>query len=344
MPVSLGGPIGANSLGMALVMSSTMPLVLLDESLVVQAVSGSFCRAFALDPAAVVGRSMLTLGAGEWDIPQLRLLLEGTVAGRAPIDAYEIDLVRKGMGKRRLILNAHLLSLPEGSGVYLVLGASDVTDVRRTERQKDDLVHEKQLLLQELQHRVANSLQIIASVLMQSARRVQSEETRTHLRDAHRRVMSIATLQHQLALSSSDQVAIGPYFKDLCNSIGASMIGDPSEIALIVHADATVTSSAVSVSLGLIVTELVINCLKHAFGARVVGGVITVDYRKDESGWCLSVADNGTGIGGPGDPSKAGLGTGIVNALARQLDAEVTITDNAPGTRVAVSHAGPVVA
>ena len=63
----------------------------------------------------------------------------------------------------------------------LLLSVSDVTDARLAERLKDDLLREKAILYQELQHRVANSLQIIASVLMQSARRVPSAETRSHL-------------------------------------------------------------------------------------------------------------------------------------------------------------------
>src|SRR3546814_2575945 len=90
--------------------------------------------------------------------------------------------------------------------IRLLLSISDVTDARSSEKLKDDLLREKAILLQELQHRVANSLQIIASVLMQSARRVQSEEVRGHLHDAHSRVMSIASLQQQLAASSLGDV------------------------------------------------------------------------------------------------------------------------------------------
>jgi len=328
----------ASSLGMALVMSSITPLVLLDEALVVRAASRSFCRSYGLDPATVIGKSIFALGSGEWNMPRLRSLLEATAAGLAAIDAYEIDLASPGAGVRNLVLSAHKLSLPKGDVSYIALAVSDVTDARIAERVKDDLVRDKKLLLTELQHRVANSLQIIASVLMQSVRRAQSEETRSHLRDAHHRVMSIATLQRQLAQSDSDQAAIGPYFTDLCNSIGASMIGDPSEIALAVHTDASVTSSGVSVSLGLIVTELVINCLKHAFPIGTIGGEIVVDYRATEDGWRLSVADNGVGMPLDGGPGSSGLGTGIVNALARQLDADVVVADNSPGTSVQIIH------
>lgn len=328
----------ASSLGMALVMSSTTPLLLLDAALRIQAASGSFCGAFELLPNETIGCPIFALGAGEWDIPQLRSLLEATAAGRAPIDAYEIDLVRPGEEPRNLILSAHLLILPPGERPTIALAVSDVTAARKAERVKDELVREKQLLLLELQHRVANSLQIIASVLMQSVRQVQSEESRVHLRDAHNRVMSIATLQRQLTMSVDETVAIGPYFTELCNSIGASMIADAKTMRLWVNTDASVTSSAVSVSLGLIVTELVINCLKHAFPGGTAQGTIEVDFRTGPSGWILSVADNGTGQVEDFSPEQAGLGTGIVNALVKQLKSTLNIKDNNPGIIIEIKQ------
>jgi two-component sensor histidine kinase len=141
----------------------------------------------------------------------------------------------------------------------------DVTDARLAERLKDDLLREKAILFQELQHRVANSLQIIASILMQSARRMPSAETRTYLFDAHSLVMSVAALQQQLSASKLEDVELHSYFTELCDSIGASMIPDHEKLKLEVKAEAGLATVDVSVSLGLIVTELVINALKHAF-------------------------------------------------------------------------------
>ena len=93
----------------------------------------------------------------------------------------------------------------------------------------------------------------------------------------------------------------------------------------------------ISVSLGLIVTELVINALKHAFPSDRKGK-ITVDYMSHGQAWALIVGDNGIGmptdVGGP----KPGLGTGIIDALSKQLDATVTVGDAGPGTRVAITH------
>ena len=77
--------------------------------------------------------------------------------------------------------------------------------------------------------------------------------------------MSVAALQKQLAASGSGSVELRPYFAALCQSIGASMIRDHDQLTLDVYTDDSVTSADTSVSLGLIVTELVINALKHAF-------------------------------------------------------------------------------
>ncbi|RYD47403.1 MAG: sensor histidine kinase [Verrucomicrobiaceae bacterium] len=323
---------------MALVVSSSTPLVLLDSTLVVKAVSGSFCRAFALDSHQVVGAGLLELGNGEWNIPQLGSLLRATASGHAAIDTYEMDLVREGHSTCRLVLNAHKLDYPDSDEVLVVLAVSDVSAARLAEKLRIDLEQDKHVLHQELQHRVANSLQIIASVIMQSARRVQSDEARMHLHDAHHRVMSIATLQKQLAVSSAGEVALRPYLTDLCSSIAASMVGNPERQRLTATVDDSVVSADVSASLGLIVTELVINALKHAFPGDDPSGTIKVDYSSSRPAWTLTVTDDGIGMPRGDAAAKGGLGTGIVDALSKHLNASVFITDANPGTMVSIVH------
>jgi two-component sensor histidine kinase len=329
--------VGLN-LALAVVAHSTAPLLLLNEDLSLVAASTSFCRAFGIDPAAIAGQSLRLLGEGEWDVPQLNALLEATASGQAAVDSYEIDLCRKGQANRRLVVNAQRLAYGSQEEVRLLVAVLDVTDARIAEKLKDELLKEKAVLLQELQHRVANSLQIIASVLMQSARKVQSEEARSHLHDAHQRVMSIAALQHQLAASAIGEVELRPYFTALCKSIGASMIRDHNQIALDVNIDDIVTPADVSVSLGLIVTELVINALKHAFPDSR-HGTIKVNYHAQGPNWTLSVSDNGVGMPKDDVSVKAGLGTSIVQALAAQLHGIIKVTDAVPGTVVSITHA-----
>ena len=172
--------------------------------------------------ATVPGRSLSGLGNGEWSAPQIGSLLKATASGSATIEAYEVDLVRKGQPTRNLVVHASRLEDGDADHVRLLFAVTDVTNARAEATHKDELIREKAILLQEVQHRVANSLQIIASVLMQSARRVQSQEARGHLQDAHHRVMSIAAVQRQLAASSLGDVVLRPYLVQLCESLGAS--------------------------------------------------------------------------------------------------------------------------
>ena len=330
-------PAVALNLALAVVASSVAPLLLLDKDLMVVAASTSFCKAFQIAPAKAQGCPLAELGDGEWLLPQLSSLLKATAAGFAEVEGYEMDLVRKDRGNRRLVLNAKKLDYAGSEDIRLVLSVADVTDARLAEKLHAGLLKEKGVLLQELHHRVANSLQIIASVLMQSARNVQSEETRLHLHDAHHRVMSVAALQQQLAASKLGDVELRPYFTALCESIGASMIRDHEQLTLSVTADDSVTTADTSVSMGLIVTELVINALKHAFPDNRKGA-ITVDYHSRGPNWNLSVTDDGVGMPAEPNNAKAGLGTSIVQALAMQLNGKVIVTPGSPGTNVLIQH------
>ena len=338
MPHSMPTTDPVNSLAQAMVTSSDTPLLLLDDQLAVIAASRSFCRAFDVDAEVITGGPIFAMGKGEWDLPRLRSLLGAVVSGGAEIDTYEIDLdAGEGQGKRTLELSAHKLVYLDQAKVRLLLSVADRTDARAAARENTQLVADKVLLVQELQHRVANSLQIIASVLMQSARRVSNEEIKVHLQQAQSRILSVAEIQKQLATTGAAEVALKPYLTQLCTSIAASMIPDPDTLSIAVAVDDSVVGSDISVSIGLIVTELVINALKHAYPDDQ-GGKIKVRYAADDGGWALHVTDDGIGM--PANPraAKAGLGTSIVEALARQLQARITITPAHPGTSIAVIH------
>lgn len=328
-----------HSLAVALLKASQAPVLLLDGDLRIMEASASFCRGFGIDPEAVRGESVIALGSGEWDIPQLDSLLRATISGNG-IVGYEMDLRQPGEQPRRLVIDAHRLDYSQGAALRILVAISDVTEARLAAKLKDDLLREKHILLQELQHRVANSLQIIASVLMQSAKKVQSDEARSHLHNAHDRVMSIATLQKQLAATRLGDVELRSYFADLCRSIGASMIDRDGPLKLSSTVDDSLVKADTSISLGLIVTELVINALKHAFPGPDRPGSIAVEYRSSGFAWNLTVTDDGVGMPADHATAKPGLGTGIVDALSKSLDATVTVSDADPGTRVSVSHDG----
>jgi chemotaxis protein methyltransferase CheR len=257
------------------------------------------------------------------------------------MEDYEVEHEFPGLGHRTMRLNARQVFYEGGANTTILLGIEDVTRQRVLEREKDDLLRQKDVLLEELQHRVANSLQIIASIILMKARTVQSEETRLHLRDAHSRVLSIAAVQEHLHASAANgPVEIMAYLSKLCNTLEISLIGDIRPISLKVNGDGGSTTSRQAECLGLIVTELVMNALKHAFPNDKSDARIVVAYDAAGTNWKLSVIDNG--IGRPDGffaQAKIGLGTSIVNALAQQLDAQVETLVGPDGTSVSVTRA-----
>ena len=317
------------------------PVLVLDKDLRVIAASRSFYSAFKVSPEDTQGRLLYALGDGQWDIPKLRVLLENIIPEHGVMEGYEVEHEFPDLGQRTMCLNARQVFYKGGANRTILLGIEDVTERRILEREKEELLRQKGVLLEELQHRVANSLQIIASILLMKARAVQSQETRIHLEDAHQRVMSVAAVQKQLyASEATGSVEITPYLAKLCDSLATSMIGDTRPISLKVVGDGGSASSRQAESLGLIVTELVMNALKHAFPEIKTKGQITVAYDMVGMNWKLSVSDDGIGkADGAFAQGKSGLGTGIVKALSQQLDAQVETLAGPGGTIVSVTHA-----
>lgn len=208
-------------------------------------------------------------------------------------------------------------------------------------RQTEELLRQKEVLLQEMQHRVANSLHIIAGILLLKARSVPSEETRLHLIDAHRRVMSVAAVQaHLHGAQQGDHVEMGPYLSKLCESLAGSLVGDTRPVTLHALVGGGAVLSATAVSIGLVVAELVINALKHAFPGDREDCRVIVAFEVNGLGWKLVVSDNG--IGKPIETTATGgggLGSSLIKALAHQLDAKVDIVSNPKGRSVAITHA-----
>jgi chemotaxis protein methyltransferase CheR len=339
----------AQTLAQAIVNTIPEPFIVLDEAFHVLAASRSFYEIFKVDQAQTQGCLLYALGDGQWDIPALRLLLETIIPERTAMDGFEVEHDFPGVGRRIMLLNARKVLYHDSPDATILLAFRDITARRAIEIEKEvlqertgDLLRQKDILLQEMQHRVANSLQIIASILLLKAKAVTSDETRHHLKEAHQRVMSVAAVQRHLHASDGiDRIEVGSYLSTLCESLASSMIGDSQPIAVRVTADMGTVESGQAVSLGLIVTELLINAIKYAFPDSPSGAQVLVSYEVNGGEWRLTVSDNGVGRGA-GVPVKGGggLGTAIVVALAKQLDAKMEVASGAGGMVVMVTRAG----
>ena len=176
------------ALAQAIVDTVREPLLVLDKDLRVVAASRSFYETFQADQRDTHGRLLYTLGDGQWDIPALRTLLEKILPEQFVMDGYEVEHEFPEIGLRTMLLNARTVFSEKNAPTALLLAIEDVTERRAVEQELAQASRQKDLLLEEMRHRIANSLQIIASILLLKARNVQSDETRGHLQDAHKRV------------------------------------------------------------------------------------------------------------------------------------------------------------
>ena len=350
MPTSLQGIEDAQTLAQAIVDTIHEPLLVLDAEFRVLAASRSFYAIFQVDREHTIGRPLYWLGDRQWNIPALRVLLETIIPTQVAMDGFEVEHDFPGLGPRTMLLNARKVIYERSADTTILLAFTDITARRAIEREKQELLERTEellalehTLLQEMQHRVANSLQIIASILLLKARAVASEETRQHLRDAHQRVMSVAEVQAHLHASGGvERIEVGDYLTKLCASLAKSMIGEDQPILLEVVADAGEIGSDKAVSIGLIVTELLINAVKYAFPADKPDAQVVVTYRSVGDGWTLTVADNGVGKTlNPAPGEQGGLGTVIVDALVKQLGATLKI-QSVGGVSVSITHAASV--
>lgn len=317
------------------------PLLVLNNDLRIVAASRAFYQTFQFVDQGIHDMLIYKLDDGQWNIPELLSILEKITKDRVTVEGYEVDRDFPRVGRRVMLLNVRNVYYEEGGGQTILLAFEDVTDRRAIEEEVQNLLREKDMLLEEMQHRVSNSLQIIASILLMKARTVQSEESRQQLVDAHQRVLSVAAVQQHLHVAGHGaRIDIANYLTKLCETLAHSMIGDSRAISLTVHAEKGPVASQQAVSMGLIVTELVMNALKHAFSDVKPDAAITVTFQVLDSDWELTISDNGSGTPDPDEgQTTGGLGVTLVKALATQLEAVVATTSNSRGTSVTITHA-----
>ena len=138
-----------HDLAEAIVDAVREPLLVLGPDLRVIAASRSFYRTFAVTPRKTEGKLVFELGDGQWNIPGLRALLEDIIPKRRTVEAYEVEHEFPSIGRRVMLLNARRVFDEDGSASAILLAIEDVTRRREAEREKDELLQQKEILLEE---------------------------------------------------------------------------------------------------------------------------------------------------------------------------------------------------
>ena len=196
------------------------------------------------------------------------------------------------------------------------------------------LAEQQAVLLREMNHRIANSLQLITSLLGMHARRSDNETIKEALRQAAERVEAVAKIHRRLYTSADvGSVDMDDYLRGLLAEM--ERVSEASVARIMLTCDPVRFPTDRAVSVGLIVSELVTNAVKYAYETGEAG-VVRVELRAAADGWTLAVADDGPGFSAEAEPRGTGLGTIIVNAMARNLQARVRHDLAKGGTRGAI--------
>ncbi len=308
-------------------------LLVLEPDLTILFANRSFCSTFAVAPEATIGRKLYEIGNGQWDIPKLRTALATIVSGPTTIEAFEVEQVFPSIGERVMLLNARKVYRPGNNTKLVLLVIEDVTERVRLEREHA-IAHERiAMLMQELTHRVKNSLQSIASMVKIEARIHKSGEGKAALERVSHRIDALGQLYAKLSKSDTvEAVDAATYLDDLCRDLVASVSKDRgASIVLKTDIASELLPTDQAIPMGLIVNELVTNALKYAFPSETKGTVM-VTLKRVPGALRLTVADDGKGI----DITRAdsGLGGRLVEGFAQRLGGKVERESGSQGTTV----------
>jgi two-component sensor histidine kinase len=208
-------------------------------------------------------------------------------------------------------------------------------ELREQRDRFEKLAAERAMLLREVNHRVGNSLQLIAAFLQLQAGSSGNAEVKAALTDAQRRVMAVAQVHRRLYTSDDVQsVSVDHYLAALVDDLAKTDAAETPVLSL--AAEPIDLDPDRAVAIGVIVNELVLNAMKYAYPAEK--GPIRIGLKRVNGQHAvLSVEDDGIGISPRTAPRSTGLGRSIVGAMASRLGADVVYDSAHSGTRVMIT-------
>jgi PAS domain S-box-containing protein len=242
---------------------------------------------------------------------------------------YESRIIDKD-GAIRLVEN-HLIPISYQNEIkHILLIAMDITQRKIAEENIKASLREKEVLIQEIHHRVKNNMQIISSLINLQANRLDDVETKTALKESQNRIKSMA-LVHEKLYQSEDlsHINFADYVKSMVRGLFYSYNVE-EQVKVLLDVDEVQLNIETAVPCGLIISELVSNSLKYAFPTGI--GEIQISLRKQEDEYELIIGDDGVGFPEELDYQKTeSLGLQLVNTLVNQVDGVIEL-DRSNGT------------
>lgn len=195
-------------------------------------------------------------------------------------------------------------------------------------------------LLAEVNHRVGNSLMLIASLVRLQSRSDSNPKVKAALSEIEARISAIASLHRSLYTSDDVRsVDLKPYLQSMLNALSDSLDADRSSRTISLEAGSIVVPTDAAVSIGVITAELVTNAIKYAYPDGQSGQIRVRLAQGTDGKTTLAVEDDGIGWTGKGEIQGTGLGSKVISAMSKGLSADFTYEPCQNGTRAVISFA-----
>lgn len=245
----------------------------------------------------------------------------------------EIMVLTKNRKERAAILSAGRIKGKDGKALYFILSHTDITERKKLEKRLKASLREKDVLVKEIHHRVKNNMQIIYSLINFQSRYIKDKDALNMFKDTQDRVRSMALI-HEKFYQTKDlsRINFADYVKNLIAALFHSYGVRNSDVALDLKVKSVFVGISTAIPCGLIINELILNSLKHAFSDGRKGKIV-IDFRPYmENKYILTFSDDG--IGFPIDINfrrTKSLGLQLINTLVEQLEGEIEL-DRRKGT------------
>jgi len=232
-----------------------------------------------------------------------------------------------------------LSPLETEQGTLITSIIRDITDRRKAEELIQESLLEKEALLKEIHHRVKNNLQITSSLLRLQSGYIEDEKALEMFSESQNRIRSMA-LVHEKLYQSKDlsRIDFSDYVQTLADLLFRSFGVDREQIHLSVESEKVFLSVEIAVPCGLMINELISNCLKHAFPGKSRGNIRVLVRRNAQNQVTLAISDDGVGF--PKDlrvDAADTLGLQLVHTLTEQLNGKLNVVSQSPGTLIEVT-------
>ncbi len=288
-------------------------LIVTDPGLRISQMNPAVCDELGFAAEELIGRPLADILDSN-DIGLNTLLTENV--------ALDAECLLTGKSDRKIPVHCSIAGMKDESGRLegVVCAAMDVSRQKADETRLLESLHEKELLLKELHHRVKNNLQVISSLLNLQAQEIDDPQIIRFLHDSQARIRSMALVHEQFYRSTNlASIEFPAYVKQLVTHLRHGFGRSDSRLSITVEGELPPLPLDLAIPCGMIINELVSNAMEHAF-PDVCKGSIRVLFGEEEETYRLEVADDGVGMAeGPQNERSTSLGMRVVMALTRQI-------------------------